>query len=222
MEISDIFTQQSFNIALSVIFGLFAAVVLIKYVQNKTKVALFLSLNYIGFMLAMILLVLGLEISSNRANREVYLFYSDLMQIASTFGAIMIYYFYSELSGVPQKKVKMITIFGSILELILMLSAIFSIIPRPVIYSYLLVFFGYIYFQIAISFLLLQKRISENKGSFLLIGMGALLFIIYFVMKAVEGITNSFATLALSNFLLLLSQSLFLIGFLAPMVKRKR
>ncbi len=220
MEVMDLLIQQSFNVALSIIFGFFALIVLVKYVQNKTKVALYLSLNYIGFMVAMITLTIGVEISSNRTDRVIYLRFSDLMQMAIVFGTIMIFYFYRELSNVSQKKVKWVLVFGFFLESILFLSALFSIVPRPVIYTYMFIFLSYIYFQIAISFLLLHKRIDKNKSSFLLIGLGALIFIVYFFLKAVEGYINSSTSLAISNLLLLLSQSMFLIGFLIPMMKK--
>jgi hypothetical protein len=222
MDVTDLLTQQIFNIGLSIIFGLFAVIVLVKYIQNKTKVALYLSLNYFSYMIAMILIAIGIEVSSNRAERIIYIKFSDLMQMAATIGAIMIYYFYRELSNVSYSRVKIITFFGVVLEVILLLSVLFSFVPRPLIYTYMLFFFGYIYFQIATSFLLLQKRIEKNKFAFLLIGFGAFIFIIYFILKAFEGSLNIWNTFALSNFLLLLSQSLFLIGFLAPMIKKNR
>jgi hypothetical protein len=85
----------------------------------------------------------------------------------------------------------------------------------------MLVFFGSIYLRIAISFISIQRKIDKNKASFLLIGIGAFIFIIYFLLKAIEGSFDLHSMLPVSNFLFLISQLLFLMGFLYPMITKK-
>jgi hypothetical protein len=223
-SLMEIFRDKiTIDIVLIVFFVIFSLVTFIKYLQRRTNLALYLCLNYVSYSIAMIFVLFGYqEVINQNAKTELYSFYMEFMSIFSVIGSILLFLFYTEISKVTQKKKNLVLVFGLGLFLILLLNLFLHIIFRPIIYLLMLFYLGYIYLDVANTFLKVQKNVDQNQTSFMLIGVGAVIFVIFFLLKVVEGSLDLIILTIITNMLLLIAQSFFFLGFILPMFNIKK
>ena len=112
MEIVLVFTILVWIVATMIaFFAVFSIVGLMKYIQKRTRASLYLSLNYIIYILGSIFLVFGYhDVLEQGEKTELYSITSGYFLGFVTFGSLMLYYFFAELTTITPKQKKITTI----------------------------------------------------------------------------------------------------------------
>lgn len=223
-------SMVSINAVMLAFFLFFAIITLVKYFQRKSKVALYLSLNYFIYITGLVFLQFGYHDAIEQADKTVLYFeMTAAFLVCVEVGSVMLLLFYTELTKMPKKRLMIMIVIG--IGLI-----IWTILPmnywtasslgegfqfRYVTYTFMVIYMGLIYFDMAKTFFMMARRIDENKFSFNSIAIGGMLFILYFIMITLYGMLQIPQIMFFGMVLILTGQTLFFIGFIIPIIKKK-
>ena len=202
---------------------LFMLSTLVNYVRQKKVVSLYLSLNYLSYIITLSMFLWGhLHSILNGATTDLYFQTSMLANAFIVTGMITIILFHGEFKEVS-KTGKVITIILGILLIgwILLpfnydISATGGFHMKYVTYSFMTLYGGAIYLLLAISFFGFSRTTLEIKKELISLGLGSMLFFIYFVLMTVYGISQEFIILLTNYIVLFVSFLCFFIGIYLP------
>ncbi|MFX1557547.1 MAG: hypothetical protein ACFFC9_09865 [Promethearchaeota archaeon] len=203
-----------------VILAIFTISTLINYFRQKNKAALYLSLNYIYFAIAMFLLLIG---HYDAVIKDVTTsFYNDISMLGKSFivlGILFNLLFHAQFTEVNRGWYYLRIIFGIILVVWILLPSNYTYGGRTtVIMTYMLMaLYGLlINLFLAISFFKLGSKTKTRKKELYSLGAGALTFLVYYFLMTVYGMTQSFFIMIITQIDLFIALLFYFVGIYLP------
>ncbi len=213
-----------------VVFRIFAIITFVRFVSRKSKVALYLSLNYFLYTIAVgIMLVSYQSVLDAGIKTELYYRSSGYFLAIATLGTMMLYIFFSEINIQQLKTRIIILILGGILFVWILLpfnnwglAELEGFQLRYITYLLALLYFCSIYIGMAINFIKMFFKVSENRTALLSIALGCIVFSFYFVLITLYGIMEINLLLVIGMLIILMAEIFFFFGFILPSLKQKK
>ena len=198
------------------------------FVKQKKKVTLYLMLNYLAFIIAMIFFnAAHISTVLNGMTTDFYFHFSMLANIFVMLGIITNILFHSKF-GEVKKSIKTIKIvFGFLIVGWLLLPFNYEVGVttgfqlKYVTYTLMSLYGIVIYIGLTISFFKMAKMSSQSKKQVIALGLGSLIFLVYFIVIVIFGITQTFVFLLLSMICLYVSFLCYFLGIYLPKFKSK-
>ncbi|MFX1386971.1 MAG: hypothetical protein ACFE9M_07130 [Promethearchaeota archaeon] len=202
---------------------------LINYIRNKRVAALYLSLNYLAYIITLSLFLFGhLHSVFNGTTTDLYFQTSMLANVFIVAGMITIILFHGEFKEVSKKGKVVTIILGLVLIIWILLpfnyivSATGGFQIKYITYTLMTLYGGVIYLLLTISFFGFAGKSTERKKELISLGLGSLLFFAYFAIMTAYGITQEFIILLINMIVLFVSFLCFFIGIYLPKFTTKR
>jgi hypothetical protein len=200
----------------------------VTFVKQKKKVTLYLTLNYLAFIVAMVFFnVAHISAVLNGTTTDFYYHSSMFANIFVMLGIITNILFHSKFGNVKQSTKILKIVFGFLIIGWLLLPFNYEVGVttgfhlKYLTYSLMSVYGIVIYIGLTISFFKLSKVSPQSKKQLIALGMGALIFLLYFVIIVIFGITQIFEFLLYSMFCLYGSFICYFLGIYLPKLKSK-
>ena len=212
-----------------VILILYMLSTLINYFRNKRRAALYLSLNYLSYIITLSLFLFGhLHSVFSGGTTDLYFQTSMLANVFIVAGMITIIFFLGEFKEVSKIRKIVTIILGIFLIGWILLPFNYEISTTPgfqmkyITYAFMTLFGGTIYLLLTISFFGFSRKTTERKKELIALGLGSLLFFVYFVVMTIYGITQEFIILLVNYIVLFVSFLCFFIGIYLPKFTSKQ
>jgi hypothetical protein len=159
---------------------------------------------------------------------DLYYQTSLLANAFIVFGMITIVLFHGEFKEISKIRKVVLIILGALLIgwILLPFNYVISTTPgfqmKYITYTFMTLFGGTIYLLLTISFFGFSRKTAERKKELISLGLGSLLFFVYFVVMTIYGITQEFMILFVNMIVLLLSFLCFFIGIYLPKFTSKQ
>jgi len=208
-----------------VILVAFTVSTLVNYFRHKKKAAFYLSLNYIAFAIAMVLLLIGhVDAVMNGITTA---FYNDTSMIGKFFivaGILFILLFHGQFVEVNKSWKYVRIILGIALMIWILLPTNYTFGGRTtVIMTYMLMaLYGLVInLFLVVSFFKMGKRTEGRKTELYSLGIGALAFLIYYFLMTIYGMTQSFLIMIITQIDLFIALFMYFIGIYLPKLSSK-
>lgn len=195
----------------------------ITFSKNRRKVTFFLALNYLSFIIAIFLFGLShFDAISQGFTTDFYYQGSMLANIFVMLGIISNIAFHSQFSEVSKTKNAMKYLFGFLIVGWILLPFNYEVVIsdgfqlKYITYTLMSLYGIIIYAGLTISFFNMSRITEKSKKQLVYLGLGALIFLIYFVVIVIFGITQTFILLIVSMICLLASFLCYFIGIYLP------
>jgi hypothetical protein len=219
-----------FEIIILIVLAIYGIITLRKFIDRKTKIALFLTLNFLSYIPQLIFKIIALNIA-HTYNADTYesSVYLGLSLGFAMIANLCILLFYGELVNLNRKW----KIFGLIVGII---AALWMLLPfdeqitittpnGPVLLSTLsnIIIFLYtlvLHIALATTIFRVMNRVPENRVAFTAIAFGSIVELIYNFLGMLSGISNSGYTYIIASIVDFIALTLFYIGFFQPSMKK--
>ena len=216
---------------LLLILTIFFLSTLINFIKQKKRVTLYLTLNYLSFIVAMIFFGLAhLTTVLNGTIMEFYFHSSMFANVFAMFGIITNILFHAKFAQV--KKSVQITkiVFGVLIILWILMPFNFEVggssggfSLKYITYTLMSAYGIVIYAGLSTSFFKMAHQVtSQSRNQLIALGMGSVIFLLYFVIITVFGITQLFLFLIISMLCLFGSFFCYFIGIYLPKFRTKK
>lgn len=191
--------------------------------KNKRKVTLYLALNYLSFIVAIFLFGMShLDAISQGFTTDFYYQGSMLANIFVMLGIISNIAFHSQFSEASKTKNILKYLFGFLVigwillpfNYVVEISSGFQL--KYVTYIFMSLYGIIIYTGLTISFFKMSYFAKNSKKQLIYLGLGSLIFLVYFVIIVIFGVTQAFILLIVSMICLLASFLCYFIGIYLP------
>ncbi|MFX0031684.1 MAG: hypothetical protein ACFE8E_10210 [Candidatus Hodarchaeota archaeon] len=203
-----------------VILALFTISTLVNYFRQKNRAALYLALNYISFVIAMIFHLVGHFDSF--VNDITTNFYEDASMYGKVFiilGILFILLFHAEFTEV-NKIWKYIRIFlGITLMIWILFPSNYTFGGRTTViitYMFMALYGLAINLFLSISFFKMGKKSTVRRKELYSLGLGALSFLIYYILMTIYGMLQSFPIMIITQVDLFIALLFYFIGIYLP------
>ena len=208
---------------------LFMISTLISYIRNNRIVALYLSLNYLSYIITLSLFLFGhIHSVLNGSTTDLYYHTSMFANVFIVAGMITIVFFHGEFKESKKIRKAIAIVLGVLLMIWIFLPFNYTISGpggfqmKYITYTFMTIYGGVIYLLLTISFFGSSKTAGERKKEIISLGLGSLLFFVYFVVMTVYGITQNFDILLTNYVVLFVSFLCFFIGIYLPKFSSKQ
>lgn len=198
---------------------------LTSYFKHKKHAALYLSLNYISFAVAMTLHLVGhynSVVSGFTTN-----FYNDASMVGKVFiviGILFILLFHGQFVKVNKVWKYIRIIFGVLLILWLILPTNFTYGGRSTVimtYMFMALYGLIINLFLAVSFFKITRETAARRMEVYSLGFGALTFLIYYFLMTIYGMTQNFFLMIITQAVLFVALLFYFIGIYLPKIMTK-
>lgn len=209
-----------------IILAIFTISTLINYYRQKGKAALYLSLNYIAFAIAMALHLVGHIDSVLQGTTTA--FYNDSSMVGKTFivaGIIFILLFHGQFVEVNKTWKYLRIILGLILMIWIILPTNYTFGGRSTVittYMFMALYGLIINLFLAISFIKMGNKTHARRKELYSLGLGALAFLVYYFLMTIYGMTQSFLVMIITQVDLFIALLLYFIGIYLPKISSKK
>jgi len=214
--------------ALILILIVFFASTLITFFKQKKRVTLYLTLNYLTFIIAMVFFdTAHFSAVLNGMTTDFYFHSSMFANIFVMLGIITNILFHSKFGQVNSTTKVLKVIFGFLITGWLFLPFNYDVGAtsgfqlKYLTYLFMSVYGIIIYIGITTSFLKMARATTQSKRQLFALCIGSLIFLLYFIIIAIFGITQIFVFLLISMFCLFGSFFCYFLGIYLPKLKSK-
>ena len=200
----------------------------ITFVKQKKRVTLYLTLNYLTFIVAMIFFnAAHISAVVNGMTTDFYYHSSMFANIFVMLGIITNILFHSKFGQVNKKIKTYKIVFGFLITVWIFLPFNYEVGVttgfnlKYLTYTFMSFYGIIIYIGLTISFFKMAKVTTQSKKQLIALGLGSLIFLLYFVIIAVFGILQVFIFLLSSMFCLYASFICYFVGIYLPKFKSK-
>lgn len=200
----------------------------VTFAKQKKKVTLYLTLNYLAFIVAMgFFNVAHISAVLNGMTTDFYFHSSMFANIFVMLGIITNILFHSKFGQVKSRTKVLKIVFGLLITGWLFLPFNYEVEAttgfqlKYITYSLMSVYGIVIYIGLTVSFFKMSRVSEHSKKQLIALGLGALIFLLYFVIIAIFGITQNFEFLLISMLCLYSSFICYFIGIYLPKLKSK-
>lgn len=215
------------------IFIFFSTIPLTKYLQTKSKVALYFAITNLIFTSLFVVMELGiLDALDLGVKTDLYYFSVLYMNVGIIAASIFYYLFYALIVESPKKE-STIIIIGGIAVIIFQLAiwpdwfgpASGGMQPKYIAWLLQTIFCVYVYIRMALQFLRLSKKVKERERELKAMGIGSVLIFIFFVFMLLRVIVMDMEIMNLIvqivTWVIFLSSTIsFFYGFILPNITR--
>ena len=213
-------------IGLIVLLGGFLASTMLGYLKQKQITALYLGLTYVFFIISFVFFMIG-HIISFIAGESVGIYY-QLSMLADAFvimGVMCIVLFHTGFAEVKKKNKIIELAIGLGVVIIILLP--FNYFPaenndfRKFTYVVMSMYGIITYSHLSYSFLNIAKKSTLRRKELNIMGIGSLIFLLYFVVISVFGITQNIIFILIGMISLYVSFFCYFLGIYVPKLKAK-
>ena len=213
-------------VGLIIMLGGFLISTVLGYLKQKQITALYLGLTYVFFIISFVIFIIG-HIISIIAGESVGIYY-QLSMLADAFvimGVISIVLFHTGFAEVKRSN-KIIELAIGLAVVILILLP-FNYLPaennefRKFTYIVMSIYGIVTYSHLSYSFLNIAKKSTLRRKELNVMGIGSLIFLLYFVVISVFGITQNVIFILIGMISLYLSFFCYFLGIYLPKLKAK-
>lgn len=213
---------------LILILLIFLVSTFITYVRQKKKVTLYLTLNYLAFIVAMCFFnAAHIDTLLEGMTTDFYFHSSMIANIFVMLGIITNILFHSKFGKVKSTIKVLKIVFGFLIIGWLFLPFNYEVGAtsgfqlKYITYTLMSVYGIVIYLGLTVSFFKMSRATTQSKKQLVALGIGSLIFLLYFVIIAIFGITQIFEFLLISMFSLYGSFVCYFVGIYLPKLKSK-
>ena len=215
---------------LGFILLLFMISTLITFIRKRRRVTLYLTLNYLSFTLAMTFFALAhYNAVQTDSDSNFYDFASMFANVFVIIGIISLIFFHSQFTEINKNWKVIEVILGSFIVIWLLLpfnynggtSSGFQL--KYITYTLMSIYGIIIYLEITISFFKMAGKTpkgSKERNQLLALGLGSLIFLEYFFVITVYGISQIFELLLIGLVSLSASFFCYFLGIYLPKFKK--
>lgn len=202
------------------ILALFTISTFVSYLHHKKRVALYLVLNYISFAVAMTFHLIGHYDSV--VNGITTDFYNDASMYGKVFivaGILFILLFHSQFTEVNKVWKYIREILGIILIIWILFPTNYNYGGRTTIiltYMFMAIYGLLINLFLAFSFFKMGLKTRARLKELFSLGLGALAFLIYYILMTMYGITQDFLVMIITQVDLFFALLFYFIGIYLP------
>jgi len=202
------------------ILALFTISTLINYFKHKKRTALYLVLNYISFTIAMVFHLVGHYDSV--VNGITTDFYNDASMYGKVFivaGILFNLLFHAQFTKVNKVWKYIREVLGIALVIWILVPSNYTYGGRSTViitYMFMAIYGLLINLFLAISFFKMGKRTTKRRKELFSLGLGALAFLIYYILMTIYGMTQSFLIMTITQVDLFFALLFYFIGIYLP------
>jgi hypothetical protein len=203
----------------------------VAFIKQKRIVTLYLTLNYLTFIIAMFFFdIAHLSAVLNGMTTDFYFHSSMFANIFVMLGIITNILFHSEFGDVKTLTKMFKIVFGFLITGWLLLPFNYEVGAtsgfqlKYLTYTFMSVYGIYIYVGLTVSFFKLARltrTTKQSKRQLVALGLGSSIFLLYFVIIAIFGVTQIFVFLLSSMFCLYASFICYFLGIYLPKFRSK-
>lgn len=202
------------------ILALFSISTLINFFRQKKHAALYLALNYISFAIAMIFHLVGHYDSV--INGTTTNFYEDASMYGKVFivaGILFILLFHAQFTEVNKMWKYIRIILGIILIIWIIFPSNYTYGGRTTVimtYMFMALYGLAINLFLSISFFKMGRKTTARRKELYSLGLGALSFLIYYILMTIYGMMQSFLIMIITQADLFVALLFYFIGIYLP------
>ncbi len=229
MEVFQHEIMQWLTLTLILILGLFMLSTFINFIRKKKKATLYLALNYLSFIGALIFFYLG-HIDVTNAG-TVTKFYFDASMIANAFvvaGILVIILFHEQFTKINKTRKYIALILGMILIIWIFVPLNYEVTTpgefhvKYITYTLMTFYGALVYAALSYSFFKLTRLATQKRVQLAALGIGSLLFLAYYINMTVYGILQDFFLMTIGMIIIFgACLSLFIGIYLPKFVSKK-
>lgn len=200
----------------------------VTFAKQKKKVTLFLTLNYLAFIVAMgFFNVAHINAVLNGRTTDFYFNSSMFANIFVMLGIITNIMFHSNFVKVKSTSKALKIGFGLLITGWIFLPFNYEVgvttgfQMKYITYTLMSVYGIAIYIGLTVSFFKMSRVTTQSKKQLVALGLGSLIFLLYFVIIVIFGITQIFEFLLISMFCLYISFICYFLGIYLPKLRSK-
>jgi hypothetical protein len=192
-----------------------------RYISKKSRVALFLGLNYFLYSIAIGLFTYAHFLYKNTPDSlDEYYILTNAANAFVMLGALFLYYFFCQLQKTPKNQILIISTLSLALVIWLLtpLAKEYSILS----YIFLALLNMLVYGLMTLNFFKLYLHTPQNKGEIFLLFLGSLIFLLYFVVITLYGILQISVLAIFTMILLNIAFLAYFVGFFLPYFRKNK
>ena len=229
MEIFQHEIMYWLTLTLIIILGLFMLSTFINFIRKKKKATLYLALNYLSFIGALILFYFGhLDVVNTGA---VTKFYFDATMFANAFivaGILVIILFHEQFIEISKTRKYIALVFGMVLIIWILVPLNYET-PIPgefhakfITYTLMTIYGALVYAALSYSFFKLTRVVTQKRVQLIALGIGSLLFLAYYINMTIYGILQDFFLMAIGMAIIFSACFSLFIGIYLPKFVSKK
>ncbi len=209
-----------------IIFISFAVSTLINYFKHKKIAALYLALNYIFYIIGLVFIQIGhFDSYSQGTTTDLYSHASMIAKVFIVAGILMNILFHAKFTEVNRTWKIIRIVAGILLMFWILLPFNYTIGPvtgmqmKYVSYLFMAIYGLSINFGLSYSFFKMARKIKERHKELISLGLGALAFLLYYVLMTIYGLTQNFPIMIVTMIVLFLAFLFYFIGIYLPKLR---
>jgi hypothetical protein len=211
-----------------IIFTSFTVSTLINYIKNKQIAALYLSLNYIFFMVGLVFIQVGhYDSFISGVTTDLYSHASMIAKVFIVAGILANILFHAKFVQVNNMWKNFRIIAGIVLMVWILLPFNYTIGPttgmqmKYVTYLFMAIYGLSINFGLSYSFFKLARKVKERRKELISLGLGAFAFLLYYILMTIYGMTQNFTLMIATMIDLFFAFLFYFIGIYLPKLKHE-
>lgn len=199
----------------------------LKYFEYKSKVSLYLALNYLGWLGALGFFFIGHLSVFFTGEYAFYYVMTNIGNISVVIATIFIVFFHWEF--IKMHRGFMYAVVAAGVALVIWMVLPFNFVSDPtatgfqikyLTYVFMTIYCDAIFLSMAFLFLKTTRKDVQKKKELTFVGLGAMSFVIYFFIITIYGITQFTMILVISMFILITGLFFFFIGIYLPNLRK--